>query len=251
MMSKKLNNRVAVITGGSSGIGLAIARRFAQEGAKVAITGRNKKTIDQAVAEIGPNGLGIQGDVSKLDDLKRIYQTVADQLGKVDVLVVNAGVYVLAPLAHFTEEQFDQVSDINFKGAFFSVQKALPVLKDGASVILISSTVNGKGIPNHAAYSATKAAVRSLARSFSAELLDRKIRVNTLTPGPVDTPVFASVTSNAEEASAMKEAMGNFTPVKRVAKPEELAAAALYLASDDSAFMLGAELLLDGGLRDL
>ncbi len=250
-MSKKLNNRVAVVTGGSSGIGLAIAKRFAQEGAKVAITGRNQKTIDQAVTEIGPNGLGIQGDVSKLDDLKRIYQTVADQLGKIDVLVVNAGVYVLAPLAHFTEEQFDQVSDINFKGAFFSVQKALPVLKDGASVILISSTVNGKGIPNHAAYSATKAAVRSLARSFSAELLDRKIRVNTLTPGPVDTPVFASVTSNAEEAKAMKEAMGNFTPVKRVAMPEELAAAALYLASDDSAFMLGAELLLDGGLRDL
>jgi len=250
-MSQKLNNKVAVITGGSSGIGLAIAKRFAQEGAKVAITGRNQQTIDRAIAEIGPNGLGIQGDVSKLADLTRIYQTVADHLGKVDTLIVNAGVYVLAPLADFTEEQFDQVSDINFKGAFFSVQKALPVLKDGASVVLISSTVNGKGIPNHSAYSATKAAVRSLARSFSADLLDRKIRVNTLTPGPVDTPVFASVTSNAEEAKAMKEAMGNFTPVKRVAMPEELATAALYLASDDSAFMLGAELLLDGGLRDL
>jgi len=250
-MSQKLNNKVAVITGGSSGIGLAIAKRFAQEGAKVAITGRNQQTIDRAIAEIGPNGLGIQGDVSKLADLTRIYQTVADHLGKVDTLIVNAGVYVLAPLADFTEEQFDQVSDINFKGAFFSVQKALPVLKDGASVVLISSTVNGKGIPNHSAYSATKAAVRSLARSFSADLLDRKIRVNTLTPGPVDTPVFASVTSNAEEAKAMKEAMGNFTPVKRVAMPEELATAALYLASDDSAFMLGAELLRDGGLRDL
>jgi len=250
-MSQKLNNRVAVITGGSSGIGLAIAKRFAQEGAKVAITGRNQKTIDQAIAEIGPNGLGIQGDVSKLDDLTRIYQTVADHFGKVDTLIVNAGVYILAPLADFTEEQFDLVSDINFKGAFFSVQKALPVLKDGASVVLISSTVNGKGIPNHAAYSATKAAVRSLARSFSAELLDRKIRVNALTPGPVDTPVFASVTGSAEGSAAMKEAMGNFTPVKRVAEPEELAAAALYLASDDSTFMLGAELLLDGGVREL
>jgi len=126
-MSQKLNNKVAVITGGSSGIGLAIAKRFAQEGAKVAITGRNQKTIDQAIAEIGPNGLGIQGDVSKLGDLTRIYETVADHLGKVDILIVNAGVYVLAPLADFTEEQFDQVSDINFKGAFFSVQKALPV----------------------------------------------------------------------------------------------------------------------------
>jgi NAD(P)-dependent dehydrogenase (short-subunit alcohol dehydrogenase family) len=250
-MSQKLNNKVAVITGGSSGIGLAIAKLFAREGAKVAITGRNKKTIDQAIAEIGANGLGFQGDVSKLDDLTRIYQTVADQLGKIDTLIVNAGVYVLAPLANFTEEQFDQVSDINFKGAFFSVQKALPVLKDGASVILISSTVNGKGIPNHSAYSATKAAVRSLARSFSADLLDRKIRVNTLTPGPVDTQILASVTSNAEEAKAMKEALINFTPAKRIGMPDELAAAALYLASDDSAFMLGAELLLDGGLRDL
>src|ERR1700743_2082201 len=221
-MSQRLNNKVAVVTGGSSGIGLAIAKRFAQEGAKVAITGRNQKTIDAAIAEIGTNGLGIQGDVSKLDDLTRIYQTVADHFGKVDTLIVNAGVYVLAPLASFTEEQFDQVSDINFKGAFFSVQKALPVLKDGASVVLISSTVNGKGIPNHAAYSATKAAVRSLARSFSADLLNRKIRVNALTPGPVDTPVFASVTNSAEEANAMKEAMGNFTPVKRVTTPEEL-----------------------------
>lgn len=250
-MSHRLNNKVAVITGGNSGIGLAIAKRFAQEGAKVVITGRNQKTIDQAIAEIGPNGFGIQGDVSQLKDLTRIYQTVAAHYGKIDTLIVNAGVYVIAPLADFTEEQFDQVSDINFKGAFFSVQKALPVLNDGASVVLVSSTVNGKGVPNHAAYSATKAAVRSLARSFSVELLDRKIRVNALTPGPVDTPVFETVTETAEGAAAMKEAMGNFTPVKRVAKAEELAAAALYLASDDSAYMLGAELLLDGGLRDL
>lgn len=250
-MSGKLNNKVAVVTGGSSGIGLAIAKRFAAEGAKVAITGRNQVTIDKAVQEIGPNGLGIQGDVSNLEDLSRIYQVVEQKFGKVDTLIVNAGVYVLAPLADFTEEQFDKVSDINFKGAFFSVQKALHVLKDGASVVLLSSTVNGKGIPNHSAYSATKAAVRSLARSFSADLLDRKIRVNVLTPGPVDTPVFNSVTSNADEAAAMKEAMGNFTPVKRVATSDELAAAALYLASDDSSFMLGAELLLDGGLRDL
>src|SRR6201992_2767460 len=164
-MSQKLNNKVAVITGGSSGIGLAIAKRFAQEGAKVAITGRNQQTIDQAIAEIGHSGLGIQGDVSKLDDLTRIYQTVADHLGKIDTLIVNAGVYVLGPLASFTEEQFDKVSDINFKGAFFTVQKALPVLKDGASVVLVSSTVNAKGVPNHAAYAATKAALRSLARS--------------------------------------------------------------------------------------
>ncbi|MBB5621961.1 NAD(P)-dependent dehydrogenase (short-subunit alcohol dehydrogenase family) [Pedobacter cryoconitis] len=250
-MSQKLKDKVAVITGGSSGIGLGIAKRFAEEGAKVAITGRNQQTINEALVEIGPNGLGIQGDVSNLNDLTRIYQTVEEKFGKVDILIANAGVYVLGPLADFTEEQFDKVSDINFKGAFFSVQKALPVLKDGASVVLVSSTVNGKGIPNHAAYSATKAAVRSLARSFSADLLERKIRVNALTPGPVDTPVFNTITTNPEEAKAMKESFSNFTPVKRIGSAEELAAAALYLASDDSAFMLGAELLLDGGLRDL
>lgn len=250
-MSQRLNNKVAVITGGTSGIGLAIAKRFAQEGAKVAVTGRNQQAIDKAIAEIGSNGLGIQGDVSNLNDLARIYQTVADHFGKVDTLVVNAGVYIIAPLADFTEEQFDQVSDINFKGAFFSVQKALPVLNDGASVVLVSSTVNSKGVPNHAAYSATKAAVRSLARSFSVELLDRKIRVSALTPGPVDTPVFVTVAGSPEGAAAMKEAMGNFTPLKRLAQAEELAAAALYLASDDSSFMLGAELLLDGGVREL
>lgn len=250
-MSQKLKDKVAVITGGSSGIGLGIAKRFAEEGAKVAITGRNQQTINEALVAIGPNGLGIQGDVSNLNDLTRIYQTVEEKFGKVDILIANAGVYVLGPLADFTEEQFDKVSDINFKGAFFSVQKALPVLKDGASVVLVSSTVNGKGIPNHAAYSATKAAVRSLARSFSADLLERKIRVNALTPGPVDTPVFNTITTNPEEAKAMKESFSNFTPVKRIGSAEELAAAALYLASDDSAFMLGAELLLDGGLRDL
>jgi NAD(P)-dependent dehydrogenase (short-subunit alcohol dehydrogenase family) len=250
-MSSKLKDKVAVITGGSSGIGLGIAKRFAAEGAKVAITGRNQATIDKALKEIGPNGLGIQGDVSRLDDLTRVYQTVEKKFGKVDTLIVNAGVYILAPLLAFTEEQFDKLSDINFKGAFFSVQKALPVLKDGASVVLISSTVNGKGLPNHSAYSATKAAVRSLARSFSAELLDRKIRVNALSPGPVDTPVFSTITSSDEEAKAMAEAMGGFTPVKRIAKADEIAAAALYLASEESSYMLGAELLLDGGLREL
>ena len=159
----------------------------------VAITGRNKTTLDNAVKEIGSSALSIQGDVSNLNDLTHIYQTVKEKLGNIDTLVANAGVYILGPLADFTEEQFDAVSNVNFKGAFFTVQKALPVLNDGASIIFISSTVNGKGIPNHAAYSATKAAVRSLSRSFSAELLllvNRKIRVNTLTPGPIDTPVL-------------------------------------------------------------
>jgi NAD(P)-dependent dehydrogenase (short-subunit alcohol dehydrogenase family) len=248
---QKLKNKVAVITGGSSGIGLATAKRFVAEGAKVAITGRSQQALDNAMKALGSAAIAIQGDVSNLNDLSRIYSTIKNEIGNIDILVVNAGVYVLGPLADFTEAMFDKVSDINFKGAFFSVQKALPILNDGASIILISSTVNGKGIPNHSAYSATKAAVRSLARSFSADLLDRKIRVNTLTPGPVDTPVFDSVTLNAEEAKAMAATMGSFTPVKRLGSPEEIAGAALFLASDASAFMLGAEILIDGGLRDL
>lgn len=248
---QKLKDKVAVITGGGSGIGLATAKRFVAEGAKVVITGRSQKTLDEALKELGTSGIAIQGDSSNLNDLERIYKEVENQLGKVDTLVVNAGVYIMAPLADFTEEMFDNVSDINFKGAFFSVQKALPVLNDGASVILISSTVNEKGIPNHSAYSASKAAVRSLARSFSADLLDRKIRVNTISPGPIDTPVFNTVTSTNEEAEAMAAAMGNFTPLKRLGAPDEIASGAVYLASDESAFMLGTEILIDGGLRDL
>ncbi|HXB10237.1 MAG TPA: glucose 1-dehydrogenase [Puia sp.] len=248
---QQLKQKTAVVTGGSSGIGLGIAKRFAAEGAKVAITGRSKTSLDKAVVEIGHGALGIQGDVSKLQDLDRIFETVHEKLGRVDILVANAGSYIVGPLAEFSEDMFDRLSDINFKGTFFTVQKALPVLKEGASVMLVSSTVNGKGVPNHAAYSATKAAIRSLARSFSAELLDRRIRVNVLTPGPVDTPIFNTIAGSPEEAKAMMEGMANFTPVKRIGTPEEIAAGALYLASDDSAFMLGTELLLDGGMRDL
>jgi len=250
-MSAKLKNKVAIVTGGSSGIGLATAKLFAAEGAKVAITGRNQANLNKAIAAIGPDAIGIQGDVANLADLDRLYKTVHEKWGKADVLVANAAVYVLAPLANFTETMFDTVSDINFKGTFFTVQKALPFLNDGAAVILISSTVNEKGVPNHAAYAASKAAVRSLARSFSAELLDRKIRVNALTPGPVDTPVFESVSGSKEEAQAMADGMAAFTPAKRIAAPSEIAAAALYLASDESAYMIGAELLVDGGLRSL
>ena len=250
-MSLKLKNKVAVVTGGSSGIGLATAKLFAAEGAKVAITGRNSANLNSAVAQIGQDAIGFQGDVANLNDLDQLYKTVTDKLGKIDVLIVNAATYVLAPLASFTEEQFDQVSDINFKGTFFSVQKALPYLNDGASIVLTSSVVAEKGVPNHSAYAASKAAVRSLARSFSAELLDRKIRVNVLTPGPIDTPIFSTVTNTQEEADAVKTGMGEFTPIKRVGTVQEIAAANLYLASDDSAFMVGGEILLDGGIRSL
>jgi NAD(P)-dependent dehydrogenase (short-subunit alcohol dehydrogenase family) len=250
-MSGKLKNKVAVVTGGSSGIGLATAKLFAAEGAKVAITGRKLENLNSAVNEIGNGSIGIKGDVANLANLEELYQTVDTRLGKIDVLIVNAAIYGLAPLADFSEELFDQLSDINFKGTFFTVQKALPYLNDGASIVLTSSIAAEKGIPNHSVYAASKAAIRSLARSFSAELLGRKIRVNVLTPGPIDTPVFETVTSSKEEADAAKAGMGAFTPVKRLGTPQEAAAAHLYLASDDSSFMIGSEILLDGGIRSL
>jgi NAD(P)-dependent dehydrogenase (short-subunit alcohol dehydrogenase family) len=250
-MNSKLENKVAVITGGSAGIGLATAKLFAEHGAKVAITGRNLNTLNKAAEEIGHGAIGIQSDSANLADLDKLYFSVEEQLGRIDILVANAAVYVLAPLADFTEKMFDQQSNVNFKGTFFTVQKSLPYLNDGAAVILLSSIANSKGIPNHASYAATKAAIRSLGRSFAVELLPRGIRVNVLTPGPIDTNVFDQVTSSKEEANAFKATMASFTPIKRMGKPEEIAAGALYLASEESAYMIGAELLIDGGMLSL
>ena len=248
---KKLQNKVAVITGGNSGIGLATAKLFAEQGAKVAITGRNKTTIDEAVYEIANGSIGLISDVSDLNRIDSTYKTVKDTFGKIDVLVLNAGVFVAAPLAEYTEEMFDQTSDINFKGVFFGIQKALPHLNDGASVIITASTVAHKGFVTTAAYSASKAAVRSLARTLSAELLDRNIRVNVLSPGPIDTPIFARNGSTEEEANQTKEYLASTIPAKRVGTSEEMAEGFLYLASDDSKFMIGGELLLDGGAATL
>ena len=250
-MSNKLEGKVAVITGGSSGIGLATAKRFAAEGAKVVITGRNLANLNEAVSQIGHGAQGVQSDSSKISDLEALFTTVKKTFGNIDVLVANSAVYVLGSLADFTEEMFDQQSDVNFKGTFFTVQKALPYLNRGASVILLSSLVNEKGIPNHASYSATKAAIRSLARSFSAELIDSGIRVNVLSPGPINTPVFEKTMGSKENADAFKVAMTSFNPAKRLGEPEEIAAGALYLASDESAYMVGAELLIDGGQRSI
>lgn len=248
---KKLENKVAVVTGGNSGIGLATAKLFAEQGAKVAITGRNKATIDNAVFEIGNAAIGVVSDVSDIKNIDKTYRTVKDTFGKIDVLVVNAGVYISAPLADYTEEMFDQTSDINFKGVFFSIQKALPYLNDGSSIIITASTVAYKGFAGAAAYSATKAAVRSLARTLSAELLDRKIRVNVLSPGPIDTPIFGRDGELKEEVDTKKEFLASTVPVKRLGSSEEMAEGFLYLASDDSKFMVGGELLLDGGVATL
>jgi len=248
---KKLANKVAVVTGGNSGIGLAAAKLFAAQGAKVAITGRNKETLDAAVIAVGNDAIGLVGDVSDIKAIEKVYVDVQQNFGKIDVLVVNAGILVAAPLADFTEEMFDQTSDINFKGVFFSVQRALPYLNDGASIILTATALTEMGIGVAAAYAASKAAVRSLARSFSQELLDRKIRVNVLSPGPIDTPIFGRAGGTKEEIDGTKAYYASLTPVKRMGTAEEIAEGFLYLASDDSRFMIGGELLLDGGIRTI
>ena len=248
---KKLTNKVAVVTGGNSGMGFSAAKLFAGNGAKVAITGRNKKTVDCAVEEIGGNTIGIVSDVADLKNIDSQYSQISKQLGKIDVLVVNAGIYIAGPTADFTEDMFDQVSDVNFKGAFFTIQRALPYLNDGASVIITGSAAAVKGFPTIAAYAATKAAVRSLARSFSAEWIDRRIRVNVLIPGPIDTPIFDRNGMSQEETDNTKAHFASIVPIKRMGTSDEVAEGFLYLASEDSRFMVGGELILDGGVATL
>jgi NAD(P)-dependent dehydrogenase (short-subunit alcohol dehydrogenase family) len=237
-MSKTLEGKVAVITGGNSGIGLATARRFVAEGAYVFITGRRQAELDEAVKHIGRNVTGVQGDVSHLTDLDRLFATVKRQQGRLDVLFANAGVLALAPLGSITEEHFDKVFTINVKGLLFTVQKALPLFTDGGSIILNASIVASKGIKAFSIYSATKAAVRSFARGWTMDLRRRKIRVNTLSPGPIETPAFES--GKREQAVAA-------VPMGRMGTPDEVANAAVFLASDDSSYVTGIELCVDGG----
>jgi len=246
---KKLENKVAVVTGGNSGIGLATAVLFAGQGAKVAITGRDQKTLDSAVAEIGHNAIGIGSDVADIAGLAVAYQKIQENFGKIDVLVINAGVFVGGALADFTEEEFDKTSDINFKGVFFSVQKALPYLNDGASVVITSSSLATMGLMGTSAYSATKAAVITLAKTFSNELAGRNIRVNILSPGPIITPIMTRDGATPEQFEKAKNGMAAKTVIGRMGESDEIAQGFLYLASDDSRFMVGGELLLDGGMR--
>ena len=248
---KRLANKVAVVTGGNSGIGLATAKLFAEHGAKVAITGRDKASIEKAIALVSNDSIGIVSDVADLKNIDAQYKQVKEKFGNIDVLVVNAGIYVAGPTVDFTEEMFDKVSNVNFKGAFFSIQRALPYLNDGASIIITGSAAGAKGFATLAAYGATKAAVRSLARSFSSELLDRKIRVNVLSPGPIDTPIFDRTGMSKEEVDGTKAHFASGTPVKRLGSSEEIADGFLYLASDDSRFFVGGELVLDGGVSTL
>jgi NAD(P)-dependent dehydrogenase (short-subunit alcohol dehydrogenase family) len=247
----KLQGKVAVITGGSSGIGLATAKRFVEEGAYVFITGRRQEELDKAVAHIGSNVTAVQGDVTSLADLDRLYEKVKQTKGVVDVLVANAGFIELKTIDEIDSEHFDKTFSINAKGLLFTVQKALPLMRRGGSIIVTSSIASVKAIPQYGTYSATKAALRSFVRTWTLELKERGIRVNTLSPGPVETPIIDKQFSTREESDKMREMFAQLIPLGRMGRPEELAAAALFLASDESSFVAGIDLPVDGGMAQI
>jgi NAD(P)-dependent dehydrogenase (short-subunit alcohol dehydrogenase family) len=242
---EKLKGKVAVITGGSSGIGLATAKRFVAEGAFVFIIGRRQAELDAAVKQIGSNAAGVQGDVANLADLDGLYSAVKRQKGRIDILFANAGVVEFVPLGSITEEHFDRLFNINVRGVLFTVQKALPLFTDGGSIILTSSGVSIKGFAAASVYSATKAAVRSFARCWTTDLKQRRIRVNVISPGPIETPMFAEVPQ--EE----KARLSSTVPMGRLGKPDEIASAAVFLASDESSYVTGIELFVDGGVAQV
>ncbi|MBE8717863.1 SDR family oxidoreductase [Cellvibrio polysaccharolyticus] len=244
----KLAGKIALITGGGSGIGLASAKLFAQEGATVVIVGRTKSSLDEAAAEIGESVVPIVTDVSDLDALDALYTEVGARFGRIDVLFANAGVNNLAPFEAVTPEDFDQQFNANVRGLFFSVQKALPLLSEGASIILNASVAHKKGSPLHSVYSATKAATRSFARSWTTDLKNRKIRVNSISPGLVETPIFGKLGVPLEAIEAALPKMLETMPMGRVGRVEEAASVALFLACDDSSFVTGIDLPVDGGL---
>jgi NAD(P)-dependent dehydrogenase (short-subunit alcohol dehydrogenase family) len=250
-MSGKLEGKVAVITGGNSGMGLATAERFVAEGAHVFITGRRQGELDAAVKQIGKNATGVRGDVSNLADLDRLYATVKEQKGKIDVLFANAGVGEYGRLGEISEEHFDKIFNINVKGLLFTVQKALPLFQDGGSIILNASIASIKGMEAFSVYSASKAAVRSFARVWTADLKSRKIRVNTLSPGPIDTPILEGLASTEEELKQVKTHLASQVPMGRMGTSDEIAKVALFLASDDSSFVTGVELFVDGGMAQV
>lgn len=247
-MTQKLQNKVAVVTGGTSGIGLATAKRFAQEGARVFITGRRKPELDAAVAEIGPAATGVQADASKLADLDRLYEEVRKQAGRVDVLFVNAGGGSMLPLGEITEAQYEDTFGRNVKGVLFTVQKALPLLAPGASVILTGSTAGTEGTQAFSVYAASKAAVRSFARNWILDLKGRGIRVNTLSPGATRTPGLVELAGpDPAQQQGLLDDLASKIPMGRVGEADEIAKAAVFLASDDASFVNGIELFVDGG----
>lgn len=247
----RLQDKVAVVTGGSSGLGLATAQRFAREGAFVYVTGRRQDELDMAVALIGDRATAVRGDVQHLEDLDRLYERIKRERGVIDILVANAGFIDPESLAETTEENFDRTFGVNVRGLLFTVQKALPLFRDGGAIVLISSIAAFKGIPRYTAYSATKASVRSFVRTWTAELKDRGIRVNAISPGAIDTPIIDAQAATKEGADAIRASFTAATPLNRLGRPEEIAAAALFLASDESSYVAGADLVVDGGLSAL
>jgi NAD(P)-dependent dehydrogenase (short-subunit alcohol dehydrogenase family) len=248
---KRFAGKVAVVTGGNSGIGLATAKRLHDEGAKVAISGRSQKTLDEAVKIIGSDVVAVKSDVAKLDDLARLYETATTRLGKIDILFVNAGVGKFAPLESVDEEHYDELFDINAKGAYFTIQKALPYLNDGASVILNSSIADAQGIATSSVYSATKAALRSFARTVAAELVARNIRVNTVAPGPIATPILSRTGLPKESVDEFLKGIVSKVPMKRLGQPEEVAGVVAFLASQDASYITGVEINVDGGMGQI
>jgi len=242
-MSRKLEGKIALITGGSAGIGLATAKQFVEEGAYVFITGRRQHELDAAVASIGSNITAIQGDVTKCADLDRIYAQIGKEKGRLDILFANAGGGPLVPLGSITEEHYDSVFNLNVKAVVFTVQKALPLMPDGGAIVLNASIVDVKGFPAFSIYSATKAAVRSFARTWATDLKNRRIRVNAVSPGPIDTPLLNEAFSNPDD----RKALASTVLMGRLGRPEELAKPVVFLASDDASFITGAELYVDGG----
>jgi len=246
-MTDRFNSKVVVVTGGTSGIGLAAAKAFSAEGASVFITGRRQDALDNAVKEIGGRVTGVQGDMSNLADIDRLYDVVQQKHAQIDVVVANAGSGEMAPLGAITEDHYQKTFDTNVKGVLFTVQKALPLLKDGAAIVLTASSASIKGTANFSVYSATKAAVRNFARSWILDLKDRHIRVNTISPGVTDTAGLNDLFGGREQAEGMKGYLASLIPAGRVGQPEEIAKAVLFLASDDASFVNGIELFADGG----
>ncbi len=247
----KLQNKVAVITGGSSGMGLATAKLFVEEGATVVITGRRQAELDAAASEIGGKVHAVRGDISQLADLEKLRAFVADRLGRIDVLFANAGGGVLGPIGNISEADFDRTIGVNLKGTFFTVQTLLPLITDGGSIILTGSTAGSQGMPAFSVYSATKAGVRSFARTWTTDLASRHIRVNTISPGPIVTPVLVASGFTQEQSDAFWATEGAKTPANRPGQPREIATTALFLATDDSSYITGVELFVDGGLAQV
>ncbi len=250
-MSSRLEGKIALVTGGSSGIGLATAQRFAKEGAYVYITGRRQPELDEAVKTIGTSVKAVRADASILADLDKLFAQIKQEHGRLDILFANAGGGSFAPIGSITEEQYDQTFNTNVKGLLFTVQKALPLIPDGGSIILNASIVSVKGTAALSVYSATKAAVRSFARSWTTDLKDRKIRVNAISPAPIETPGLAGLAQTEEQRQGLYSQLASTVPLGRLGQPDEIAKAAVFLASDDASYVAGIELFVDGGAVQL